>query len=50
MPHRGAELSFFQGIHSCKNWYKNYLHFHKTYEHQILQADTSKEADLNETN
>ena len=27
----------------CKNWNKNwYLHFHKTYDHQIWQAGTSR--------
>ena len=37
----------------CKNWYKNWhLHFYKTYDHQIWQADTSRAegVDSNETN
>ena len=34
----------------CKNWYKKwYLHFHKTYDHQIWQASTSREVKSNET-
>ena len=35
----------------CKNWYKKwYLHFYKTYNHQIWQAGTSTRFDSNETN
>ena len=35
----------------CKKWYKNwYLHFYKTYNHQIWQAGTSTEFDSNEIN
>ena len=36
--------------YSCKIWYKNwYLHFCKTYDHQIWQAGTSAGFDSNET-
>ena len=36
---------------SRRNWYENwYLHFHKTYNHQIRQADTSRGVESNETN
>ena len=36
---------------SCKIWYKNwYLHFYKTYDHQIWQAGASTGLDSNETN
>ena len=31
----------------CKNWY---IHFYKTYDHQVRQAGTSTEFDSNETN
>ena len=35
----------------CKNWYKNkYLHFYKTYDHQIWQAGTYTGFDPNEAN
>ena len=35
----------------CKNWYKNwYLHFHKTYGHQVWKAGTSTRVESNETN
>ena len=35
----------------CKNWCKNwYLHFCKTYDHQIWQSGTSTRFDSNETN
>ena len=35
----------------CKNYYSNwYLHFQKTYDHQIWQAGTSTKFDSNETN
>ena len=46
----GGEFSFFQVI-LCWNLYNNwYLNFHKTYDHQIWQADTSIGFDSNEYN
>ena len=46
---RGGEFRFFWR-YSCKNWYKIwYLHFDKAYDHQILQLNTSRVADSNET-
>ena len=46
MADRGGHFSFFSR-YSCKNWY---LHFHKTCDHQIWQAGTSRGVDSNDTN
>ena len=49
MTDRGGEFNFFQGIHARIN--KNlYLHFYRTYDHQMRQAGTSTGFVSNSTN
>ena len=47
MADRGGTFSFFQDIHITNGLY---LNFHKTHDHQIWAADTSRGVDSLETN
>ena len=49
MADRGGEFSFLEGIHVGTDIWR-YIHFYKTYDHQIWQVGTSSGFDLSETN